>query len=153
MTSEQAILDALRLLLTVRVNQILDGMDDGGESDGRWPPITLDTGAALLPPPLCLAAMELTGGEAGEKDRIVRNENWHLSLVLDIHLPPAWRDVQEGSFRYAEAIAAALRERPDLGDRTARFFLVKRLYRFPSHPGTGGTCRVQLGIDIALEGL
>jgi hypothetical protein len=146
---EEKLLNSVKKLLLGRVNELL------GEMEYPIPPIELGDyrgGAVVVP------AIGLSGCERSEKERIIREEAYSLTIAFAVREEPS----DQGSVRprsggerncyaYASAVAMALGEDPTLSGAADRAVLTGKKYIPPKHPGAGEGWGVELKIHILVD--
>jgi hypothetical protein len=139
--AEQNILNALRGLLTGRVNELL------GEMELPVPPVELGEyrgGAAAVP------AIGISTCERTEKERIILLDAYSVSIGFSM---PGTPESEVYCFAYAAAVEKALIEDPALGGAASGAVLTGKKYRPPKLSGYGEPWELILSLRVAVEGL
>jgi hypothetical protein len=137
---EEIVLNAVKKLLTGRVNELL------GEMERPIPPIELGRsmgGAYAIAPVVRLCACE-----RNEKERIVRLDVYTLTVAMAVPEHPAG---ELNAYAYAAAVAMALREDPILDGTADRAELTGKKYNPPNCAGTGAEWEIILTLRISVE--
>jgi hypothetical protein len=138
---EETIINAVKQLLTGRVNEIL------GEAEWAVLPIEFGSTAAegyALTPEIRLAECERT-----EKERLICLEIY--SMTISFSFPEQHGELH--CYAYASAVSRALGEDPTLGGRVDRAILVKKEYKAPKHPHCGEYWEAVLTLRFTVEGI
>jgi hypothetical protein len=138
---EQRIIEAVRKLLTERVNEILRGWEflipiiefgNIGYNYATAPVIALNT---------C---------ERTEKERIIRLDAYLLTISFTL------REHEDGelySYGYATAFAKALGEDVTMGGVVDRAVISRKKYVPPKHPKCGEEWGVVISVRLTIEGM
>jgi hypothetical protein len=140
---EEAIIEAVKRLLSGRVNEMLD------EMKFPIPPVELGTyrdGSTVVP------ALALSTCERSEKERIIRLDAYSLTITFGLPETPG-NEVCAYAYAYAAAVDRALREDPVLGGVANRAVLTGKKYVPPKHRGTGEGWEIVLSLRITVEGV
>jgi hypothetical protein len=142
---EEILLNSIRKLLTGRVNELLEEMENpipaiefGRSSAG---------GYAVTP------VLRLTACEQTEKERVIRVDAYTLTIGFTVPEGPSdQRSVGERNcYAYAASVAVALGEAPTLGGTVDRAVLTGKKYSPPKQSGTGGNWEVMLTLRLTIE--
>jgi len=138
---EQRIIEAVRGLLTGRVNEIL--------SDWEFliPVIEFSTFAnrhTVVP------AVSLLSCERTEKERIIRLDAYSLSITFAL---PETEETELYCYGYAAAVCKAISENPTLGDVVDRAVVSGKKYSSPKKPGCGEDWETVITLRITVEEL
>ena len=138
---EQRIIEAVRGLLTGRVNEIL----------GNWeflvPVIEFSNFAnrhTVAP------AVSLTSCERTEKERIIRLDAYSVSITFSIQ---ETQETELYCYGYASAVCKALGENPSLGGVVDRAVVSGKKYSSPKKPGCGENWEVVITLRVTVEEL
>jgi hypothetical protein len=138
---EQQILEAVRGLLTGRVNDVLSNWQfvvplfEISEFQGR---------SAVVP------AIALSGCERTEKERIIRLDAYSLTITFTLQETP---ESELYCYAYAAAVCKALGENPTLGGIVDRAAVTGKKYTPPKKPIGGNEWEVVLTLRITVEGM
>jgi len=138
---EQRIIEAIRGLLTGRVNEIL----------GKWeflvPVVEFSNFAnrhTVVP------AVSLVSCERTEKERIIRLDAYSLSISITL---PERQETELYCYGYAAAVCKALGENPTLGGIVDRAVVSGKKYSQPKKPGCGEDWEMVITLRITVEGM
>ncbi len=138
---ERRIIEAIRGLLTGRVNEIL----------GKWefliPVVEFSNFAnkhTVVP------AVSLTSCERTEKERIIRLDAYSLSISFTL---PETQETELYCYGYAAAICKAIGENPTLGGIVDRAVVSGKKYSQPKKPGCGEDWEMVITLRITVEGM
>jgi hypothetical protein len=145
---EETIINAVKALLSGRVNEIL------GETEDRIPPVEFgkdglgySAGGNVCP------EVTLTQGEREEKDRIVKVDGYTLGITIRAdERPSSWADGERVCYAYAGAVGRALAEDPTLGGTVDRAVFMRKKYTPPKKPGCGDGWEVAMTVRVTVEG-
>jgi hypothetical protein len=136
---EQRIIDAVRKILTGRVNEILN----------RWefliPVIEFSAFAnkyAVVP------AISLVSCERTEKERIIRLDAYSLSITFTL---PETQETELYCYGYAAAVCKALGENPTLGGVVDRAVVSGKKYNTPKKPFCGEDWEMVISLRVTVE--
>ena len=113
---EQRIVDAVRKMLTEKVNEILK------DAQFAVPPIEFDastSGFSVSP------VIILSGCERTEKERIIQVDAYSLSVTFEL---PETHESEYYCYAYAAAVSAATDENPTLGGVINRIEILSKKY-------------------------
>jgi hypothetical protein len=136
---EKQILDAIRKLLTGRVNEIL----------GDWQlliplfEISDFQGRSAVVPTINLTACEQT-----EKERIIRVDAYSLLIAFTLH---ETLESELYCYAYAFAVCKALGENPTLDGIADRVVVTGKKYNPPKKPHCGDEWEVVISLRITVE--
>jgi hypothetical protein len=135
---EKRIIHGVYLLLTQRVNQLLE------EMEYPIPPIEFGSyrGGSVVVPVINLSTCERT-----EKERIVRLDTYTLTIAFTV---PERNDSELLCYAYATAVDRALAEDPALGGVAERAVLTGKKYVEPKTPQCGDCRNVVLTLRISV---
>jgi len=138
---ELRILDAIRKLLTGRVNEIL--------SDWEFliPVIEFSnfTNRHTVVPAVSLVSCERT-----EKERIIRLDAYSLSISFTL---PETQETELYCYGYAAAVCKAIGENPTLGGVVDRAVISGKKYIMPKKPGCGEDWEMVIALRVTVEGM
>jgi hypothetical protein len=136
---EESILNSVKCLLAGRVNEIL------GEGELRIPAVEVGGagGGSFVVPAICLSGCERT-----EKERVIRVDAYSVTITFVL---PETPESELFCYVYAGAVDRALREDPTLGGTADYALLVKKEYKAPKRPGTGGPWELVLSLRVTVE--
>jgi hypothetical protein len=136
---EQRIIEAVRKLLSGRVNEILS----------KWefliPVVEFSNFAnrhAVVP------AVSLTSCERTEKERIIRLDAYSLSISFTL---PETQETELYCYGYAAAVCKAIGENPTLGGVVDRAVISSKKYSQPKKPGCGEDWEVVIDLRVTVE--
>ncbi len=138
---EQRIIDAIRGLLTGRVNEILS----------KWefliPVVEFSKFANrhTVAPVVSLVSCERT-----EKERIIRLDAYSLSISFTL---PETQETELYCYGYAAAVCKAIGENPTLSGVVDRAVVSGKKYSQPKKPGCGEDWEVVITLRITVEGM
>jgi len=138
---EQQIVEAVRKLLSGRVNEIL----------GNWefliPVVEFSNFANrhTVAPAVSLVSCERT-----EKERIIRMDAYSLSISFTL---PETQETELYCYGYAAAVCKAIGENPTLGGVVERAVVSGKKYSQPKKPGCGENWEIVITIRITVEEL
>ena len=138
---EQRIIEAVRKLLTVRVNEIL------GDWEFLIPVIEFSNFANrhTVAPAISLVSCERT-----EKERIIRLDAYSLSISFTL---PETQETELYCYGYASAVCKALCENPTLGGVADRAVVSGKKYNTPKKPFCGDDWETVITLRITVEGM
>jgi len=138
---EQRIIEAIRGLLTGRVNEILS----------KWefliPVVEFSNFANrhTVAPVITLVSCERT-----EKERIVRLDAYSLSISITL---PETQETELYCYGYAAAVCKAIGENPTLGGVVDRATISGKKYSQPKKPGCGEDWEMVIALRVTVEGI
>jgi len=137
---EVKIISAVKGLLTGRVNEILDDVPFSIPSIE----FTNYDGASSTVP-----EVRLVSCESGEKERIVRQDVYLLTVSFSVPQSP-----ESGlfCFAYAHALCRAVRENPALGGAADRVVVAGKKYVYPKTPYKGEAEGLAVTLRVTVEG-
>jgi hypothetical protein len=136
---EQRIIEAVRKLLTGRVNEVL----------GKWEfLIPVIEFSAFENKHTVVPAVSLVSCERTEKERIIRLDAYSLSISFTL---PETQDTELYCYGYAAAVCKALGENPTLGGVVDRAAVSGKKYSQPKKPGCGENWEVVITLRITVE--
>jgi len=138
---EVRILDAIKKLLSKRVNEILDGLDY------PVPAIELSDykgGSVVVP------VINLTTCELSEKERIIRLDAYSLSITFSM---PETDESEFLCYVYTLAVSKALEENPTLDGVADRAVATGKRYNKPKKPGCGEGWEAVISLRVTVEGM
>jgi hypothetical protein len=135
---EERIIHGVYLLLTQRVNQLLE------EMEFPVPPVEFGNyrGGSAVVPVIVLSACERT-----EKERIIRLDAYTLTITFSLPETPG---NEVCVYAYAAAVDRALAEDPALGGIAERAVLTGKQYVEPKTPHCGDCWNVVLTLRISV---
>ena len=138
---EQRIIEAIRKLLTGRVNEIL------GDWEFLIPVIEFSNFANrhIVAPAISLASCERT-----EKERIIRLDAYSLSISFTL---PETQETELYCYGYAAAVCKALGENPTLGGIVDRAVVSGKKYNTPKKPFCGEDWETVITLRVTVEEL
>ena len=137
---EQRILEAVRGLLTGRVNEILGHWQfmvplfEFSEYQGR---------SAVVP------TITLYGCERTEKERVIRLDAYSLSIAFSLQETP---ETELYCYAYANAFCKALGENPTLSGIADRAAVTGKKYTPPNKRCGGNEWEVAISVRVTIEG-
>ena len=137
---EQQIVDAVRKLLTEKVNEKLNNWNF------FFPLIEFSAykGASAITPVISLSSCELT-----EKERIVRQEAYTLTISFSV---PETADSELSCYAYATAFGIVLDKDVTLGGVVDRAVITNKKYVPPKKPNCGMEWETIISLRITVEG-
>jgi len=131
---EQQIIDAVRKLLSGRVNEILH--------DEEFDVPVIEFGYGVSP------VVSLALCEKSEKERIIRLDAYSLTITFELH-----DTVESESYCYAycSAVCMALNENPTLGGIVDRSVILSKKYVPPKKPNCGEGWGVIINLRLTVE--
>jgi len=138
---EQRIIEAIRKLLTGRVNDILS------EWEFLMPVIEFSsfTNRHTVVPAVSLVSCERT-----EKERIIRLDAYSVSITFSI---PETQETELYCYGYASAVCKALGENPTLDGVVDRAVVSGKKYSSPKKPGCGENWETVITLRVTVEEL
>jgi hypothetical protein len=136
---EEAIIGAVKSLLSGRVNELL------GDMQFAIPPVEFSDywgGSAVVP------AIALSGCERTEKERIVQLDAYSLSITFTLTETP---ESELYCYAYAVAVCKALGENPTLGGVADRAAVTGKKYVPPKKAYGGNEWEVVISLRITIE--
>jgi len=136
---EKQIIEAVRGLLTGRVNEIL------GDWEFLMPVIEFSTFAnrhTVVP------AVSLVSCERTEKERIICLDAYSLSITFTI---PETQETELYCYGYAAAVCKAISENPTLGGVVDRAVVSGKKYSSPIKPGCGENWETVIALRVTVE--
>ncbi len=138
---EQRIIEAIRGLLTGRVNEILS----------KWefliPVVEFSNFANRY---TVVPAISLTSCERTEKERIIRLDAYSLSISITL---PETQETELYCYGYAAAVCKAIGENPTLGGVVDRAVVSGKKYSQPKKPGCGEDWEMVIALRVTVEGM
>ena len=138
---ETRIIEAVRLLLTGRANEILRDVDF---------PIPIiefgDFGCGYAVSP----AIALFACECSEKERVIRLDAYSLTIIFSV---PEMSESEVYCYTYAGAVSRAFYDDPTLGGVVDRAVITGKKYVPPKNPCFGENWEVVLTLRITVEGI
>jgi len=136
---EVRILDAIKRLLSKRVNEILDGLDY------PVPFIELSDyeGGNVVAP-----VINLSTCERSEKERIIRLDAYSLTTTFSL---PEKDESEFLCYVYSLAVSKALEENPTLYGIADRAVVTGKKYNKPKKPGCGEGWEVVITLRVTVE--
>jgi len=136
---EQQIIEAVRKLLTVRVNELLAGLDY------PVPFIELSNyeGGNVVAP-----VINLTTCERSEKERIIRLDAYSLTITFSL---PEKDESEFLCYVYSLAVYKALGENPTLDGVADRAVATGKKYNKPKKPGCGEGWEAVISLRVTVE--
>jgi len=137
---EQKIIEAVRGLLTGRVNELL------GELEFNIPPVELSDykgGAAVVP------VIALSTCERSEKERIILSDAYSVTITFNV---PENSDGELNCFVYASSVCKAIEENPSLDGVADRAVVIGKKYVPPKVSNCGMDWQVIISLRITVEG-
>ena len=136
---EQQIVDAVRKMLTEKVNEIL--------KDAQFvvPPIEFNTninGFSVSP------VIILSGCERTEKERIIRVDAYSVSVTFEL---PETHESEYYCYAYTAAVSAAIDENPTLGGVINRAEILNKKYVPPKKQYCGEGWGLVLTLRVTVE--
>ena len=138
---EQQIIEAVRKLLSGRVNEILS------EWEFLVPVIEFSKFANrhTVAPAVSLVSCERT-----EKERIIRLDAYSLSISFTL---PETQETELYCYGYAAAVCKAISENPTLGGIVDRAVVSGKKYSQPKKPGCGEDWEMVIALRITVEAI
>jgi hypothetical protein len=138
---EETIINAVKALLSERVNEIL------GEAE--WAVLPIEFGDSPVQGYAITPEIRLAECERTEKERLICLEIY--SLTIGLSFPEQYGELH--CYAYAAAVGRALGEDPTMGGRVDRAVLVKKEYRPPKHPHCWEHWEAVLTLRFTVEGI
>jgi hypothetical protein len=138
---ETRIIEAVRGLLTGRVNEILN------EAQFVIPVIEFndyDSGNVVVP------VITLAGCERTEKERIVRIDTYSLTITFSF---PEMPEGELFCYAFSGAVGRVFYDDPTLGGVVDRAIITGKKYVLPKKPGCGESYALIVSVRIKVEGL
>jgi len=136
---EQRIIEAVKNLLTGRVNEIFSNYDV------LTPIIEFGKYNSAVVPVITLNSCETT-----EKERIIRLDAYSLSITFSVPDSP---DSEIFCYGYNHVFCKALNENPTLGGVVDRAVVTSKKYTPPKVAGCGQEWQVVITLRITVEGM
>jgi hypothetical protein len=138
---EQQIIDAVKKLLTERVNELL------GELQYNIPLVEFGnyTGDTGVVPVISLASCERT-----EKERIILLDAYSLTITFIV---PETQESELFCYAYSNAVKKAVQENPTLNGIADRAVLTANKYIPPKKSGCGLDWEVVITLRVTVEGM
>jgi len=136
---EQQIIEAVRKLLSGRVNEIL------GDWEFLIPVIEF---SAFANKHIVVPAVSLVSCERTEKERIIRMDAYSVAITFTL---PETQETELYCYGYAAAVCKALGENPTLGGVVDRAVVSGKKYSQPKKPGYGDNWEVAITLRITVE--
>jgi len=136
---EQRIIEAIRGLLTGRVNEILANLDyqvpfiEFSDYEG---------GNVVVP------VINLSTCERSEKERIIRLDAYSLTITFSL---PEKKESEFLCYVYSLAVYKALGENPTLDGVADRAVATGKKYNKPKKPGCGEGWKVEISLRVTIE--
>ncbi len=136
---EQRIIEAIRGLLTGRVNEILANLDY------QVPFIELSDyeGGDVV-----ASVINLSACERSEKERIIRLDAYSLTITFSL---PEKKESEFLCYVYSLAVYKALGENPTLDGVADRAVATGKKYTKPKKPGCGEGWKVEISLRVTIE--
>jgi hypothetical protein len=138
---EQRIIEAVRKLLSGRVNEILS----------KWefliPVIEFSNFANIH---TVAPAVSLVSCERTEKERIIRLDAYSLSISFTLS---ETQETELYCYGYAAAVCKAIGENPTLGGVVDRAVVSGKKYSQPKKPGCGEDWEMVIALRVTVEGM
>jgi hypothetical protein len=138
---EQRIIEAVRKLLTGRVNEVLNGWEF------LIPVIEFSNFANKH---IVVPAVSLVSCERTEKERIIRMDAYSVSITFSI---AETQETELYCYGYASAVCKALGENPTLGGVVDRAVVSEKKYSSPKKPGCGENWETVITLRVTVEGM
>ena len=138
---EARIIDAVRKLLTERVNEILN------EVEFAVPVIEFENfvgGFVVVP------VITLTGCERTEKERIVLLDSYLMTTTFSF---PETKEAELYCYVFAGVVSKAIEENPTLGGVVERAIITGKKYVQPKKPHCGESWEIILTMRLTVEGI
>jgi hypothetical protein len=136
---EQRIIEAVRRLLTGRVNEVLS------EWEFLIPVIDF---SAFTNKYTVVPAVSLVSCERTEKERIIRLDAYSMSITFSL---PETQETELYCYGYAAAVCKAIKENPTLGGVVDRAAVSGKKYSQPKKPGCGEDWETVITLRITVE--
>jgi len=136
---EQRIIEAVRKLLTGRVNEVLS------EWEFLIPVIEF---SAFENKHTVVPAVSLVSCERTEKERIIRMDAYSLSIISSL---PETQETELYCYGYAAAVCKALGENPTLCGVVDRAVVSGKKYNTPKKPGCGENWETVITLRVTVE--
>jgi len=136
---ELQILDAIRKLLTGRVNEIL------GEWEFLMPVIEF---SAFANKHTVVPAVSLVSCERTEKERIICLDAYSVTINFTV---PETQESELYCYGYAAAVCKAIKENPTLGGIADRATVSGKKYSSPKKPGCGEEWETVITLRVTVE--
>ena len=136
---ETRILSAIRKLLTVRVNEILQ------ETQFSIPLVEFGKysgGSTVVP------VVSLSTCERSEKERILRLDAYSLTITFSLMDTP---ESELFCYAYSTAVCIAISENPTLGGVVERAIISGKKYLPPKNPNSGEGWGVTISLRLTVE--
>ena len=137
---EQQIIEAVRQVLTGRINEMLRDMRS------PVPPIEFGDycgGSAVVP------TVVLSSCERNEKERIIRLDAYSLTVTFTL---PETPESEKFCYIYSGAVSKAIYDNPTLCGVADRAVVVGKKYLSPKKPGCGDGWQLVVSLRITVEG-
>ena len=139
--TEQRIITAVRFLLTGRVNELLQSVEV------HVPHIEFSDykGKSIITPVISLTSCERT-----EKERIVRQDAYSLSITFTLS---ETQESEWNCYAYAGAVSRAVYDNPTLDGLVDRAVITGKKYKQPEKPNCGGDWQLVISMRVTVENL
>jgi len=138
---EQQIIEAVRKLLSGRVNEILS----------KWEfLVPIIEFSAFANRHIVAPAISLVSCERTEKERIIRLDAYSLSISFTL---PETQETELYCYGYAAAVCKAIGENPTLGGVVDRAVISGKKYIQPKKPGCGEDWEMVIALRVTVEGM
>jgi hypothetical protein len=138
---EQRIIEAIRGLLTGRVNEILSAWEF------LIPVVEFSN---FVNQYSVAPVVKLSSCERTEKERIIRLDAYSLSISFTL---PETQETELYCYGYAAAVCKALGENPTLGGVVDRAVVSGKKYSQPKKPGCGEDWETVIALRVTVEGM
>jgi hypothetical protein len=136
---EQQIIEAVRKLLSGRVNEILN----------KWEFLIPVIEFSVFENKYSVApAVSLVSCERTEKERIIRLDAYSLSISFTL---PETQETELYCYGYAAAVCKAIGENPTLGGVVDRAVVSGKKYSQPKKPGCGEDWEMVISLKVTIE--
>jgi hypothetical protein len=136
---EQRIIEAVRKLLTGRVNEIL------GEWEFFVPVVEF---SAFTNKYAVAPVISLVSCERSEKERIVQQDAYSMSITFTL---PETQDTELYCYGYAAAVCKAIGENPTLGGVADRAVVSGKKYKQPKKQGCAEDWEMVISMRVTVE--
>jgi hypothetical protein len=138
---EQQIIDAVKKLLTERVNELL------GELQYNIPPVEFGnyTGSTVVVPVISLTSCERT-----EKERIILQDAYSLTITFIL---PETQESELYCYTYSNAFDKAVSEDTTLGGVADRAVITTKKYAPPKKADCGQGWELNITVRVTVEGM
>jgi hypothetical protein len=136
---EQQIIDAVKNLMTGRVNELLS------EFEFQLPVIEFSDYQGQF---IVVPVINLTTCERTEKERIIRLDVYSMSIHFSF---PETTESELYCYVFSAALNEALNEDPTLGGIADRAILMEKKYIPPNRPNCGDSWKIVISLRITVE--